>query len=64
MKWSVKEQSTILHEYDPKWKGDFARLNYEWIERSWRNRSDISWSPEARSCLQSLQRVRLLEHVR
>jgi GNAT superfamily N-acetyltransferase len=28
----VKEQSTILHEYDPKWKGDFARLNYEWIE--------------------------------
>jgi GNAT superfamily N-acetyltransferase len=28
----VNEKSIILHEYDPKWRGDFARLNYEWIE--------------------------------
>ncbi len=28
----MNERSIILHEYDPKWRGDFARLNYEWIE--------------------------------
>ncbi len=28
----MNSQSIILHEYDPKWKRDFARLNYEWIE--------------------------------